>query len=213
MIKAVVFDMDGLMFDTERMWVEEGFCLAKRLGYDIPKDIFVKTIGLKDNIAGMFFKAYLKNLPFTVFRDIYHKCIDDKIEKEGLLAKKGLKELLIYLQENNYKIAVASSNQKDRIYFYLKKVGIDYNIFDEIISGDDVKYSKPNPDIFIKVANKLKESPKNILVLEDSVFGAVAAKNINCNLIIVPDIMEVPKELDKYKVNSLLDVIVYLSKQ
>ena len=95
MINAVIFDMDGLMFDTESLWVDEGFLLAQKLGYNLPKELFYKTIGLKNREAGQIFSNYLNNyFDMESFRTLYHKYISEKMLKEGIKIKPGLKELI-----------------------------------------------------------------------------------------------------------------------
>ncbi len=216
MIKVVIFDMDGLMFDTERLWVEEGYLLAQKLGYKLPKELFYKTIGLKNREAGQIFSNYLNNyFDMESFRTLYHKYISEKMLKEGIKVKRGLKELLVYLKNNNYKIAIASSNKRERICFYLSLANIDINLFDIIISGEELKYSKPNPLIFKLAIDKMQSKPANTLVLEDSIFGIVAAKNLGCKVIVIPDIMKLPDNTYKlvdYKVNSLMEVISILNR-
>ena len=211
MIKVVIFDMDGLMFDTERLWVEEGYLLARKLNYNLPQKLFYQTIGLKNKETELVFSKYL-NSDFDIesFRSLYHTVISNKILKEGIKIKKGLKELLVYLKNNNYKIAIASSNKRDRIYFYLINAGIAIDLFDIIVSGEELLYSKPNPLIFKLVMNKLKVKASETLILEDSIFGIVAAKNIGSHVIVIPDIMNLPDNIEDicdYKLNNLMEVI------
>lgn len=217
MIKAVIFDMDGLMFDTERLWVEEGLILSKKLGYEIPKELFYKTIGMKNEDASILFNKTLGyDFPFLSFRKIYHRCIDQKLQFEKIKEKLGLRELLVYLKNNKYKIAIASSNRKERIYLYLKSANIDPSFFDVIISGDDVISGKPDPEIFQKTCNLLHENSNNVLVLEDSVNGIISVLKAGCHLIIIPDMIEIPTclvSMADNKVDSLMNVISILNKQ
>ena len=217
MIKAVIFDMDGLMFDTESLWVSEGSKLAKRLGYDFPVDLFYKTVGMKNDDASKVFNQYLGyQFPFMSFRKMYHQQINQKLCYEKIKEKLGLRELLVYLKNNQYKIAIASSNMKERINLYLKSANINPKIFNVIVSGDDVKKGKPSPEIFNKTCYYLNERPENTLVLEDSVYGIIAANKANCHSIVVPDMIEVPMEIEKmadFKVNSLMDVISILNEK
>lgn len=217
MIKAVIFDMDGLMFDTEKLWIEEGTVLAQKLGYDIPDDLFYKTIGMKNEDASKLFNEVLGyDFPFLSFRKIYHRCIDQKLKFEKIHEKLGLRELLVYLKNNKYKIAIASSNKRNRINLYLKSANINPSFFDVIISGDDVKRGKPSPEIFQMACNLLRVKPDNTLVLEDSINGAYAALNSGCHLIIIPDMIEIPASLANLadsKEESLMNVIDILNKQ
>ena len=217
MIKAVIFDMDGLMFDTEKLWVEIGEELANKLGYEIPETLFKQTIGMKNEDASVLFNKTLGyDFPFIAFRRIYHHQINQKLCFEKIEEKLGLRELLVYLKNNKYKIAIASSNKRERIYLYLKSANINPSFFDVIVSGDDVKKGKPSPEIFKNTCMFLEEEPSNVLVLEDSINGALAAKRANCHLIIVPDVVIIPKNIEKladYKLFSLMEVIDILYKK
>ena len=217
MIKAVIFDMDGLMFDTEKLWVEEGKKLSEKLGYEIPKELFYKTIGMKNEDASELFDETLGYaFPFLSFRKLYHRCIDLKLKFEKIREKLGLRELLVYLKNNKYKVAIASSNKKERIDLYLKSANISPIFFDVIISGDDVLNGKPSPEIFKRTCDFLKEDKNNVLVLEDSINGALAAKGANCHLIIIHDVVNIPLNIEKladYKLLSLMEVIDILEKE
>lgn len=211
MIKAVIFDMDGLMFDTEKLWVENGTALAKAWDYDLPKELFIKAIGMKDDDIGGIFSNYLGfKFPFVNFKKAYNDLIENKLCTERIVEKKGLRELLVFLKNNKYKIAIASSNTRERINLYLNSAKIGCEFFDVIVSGDEVAHGKPSPEIFNKTCYYLKEKPDNVLILEDSVNGSLAAKKSHCHLIIVPDIINIPYKVEKladYKTNSLMEVI------
>ena len=99
---------------------------------------------------------------------------------------------------------------------YLNSARISPDFFDIIVSGDDVIKGKPSPEIFNKTCYYLNERPENTLVLEDSVYGIIAANKANCHSIVVPDMIEVPMEIEKmadFKVNSLMDVISILNEK
>ncbi len=217
MIRAVIFDMDGLMFDTERLWVEEGKKLSKKLGYEISEELFFKTIGMKNEDASILFNKTLGyDFPFLSFRKIYHRCINQKLQFEKIKEKLGLRELLVYLKNNKYKIAIASSNKRERVNLYLKSANINPSFFDAIISGDDVLFGKPDPEIFRLTCDALEEKPTNTLVLEDSINGSLAAIKSGCHLIVIPDIITLPTTLISMadsKEDSLMNVIDVLNKQ
>ena len=122
----------------------------------------------------------------------------------------------MYLKNNKYKIAIASSNKRKRVNLYLKSANINPSFFDVVISGDDVLYGKPDPAIFQLTCDVLKENPNNTLVLEDSINGALAAIKSGCHLIVIPDMITLPTTLISMadsKEDSLMNVIDVLNKQ
>lgn len=216
MIKAVIFDMDGLMFDTEKLWEDAFLVVGKKLGYHLSSDFHRTTIGTNYNsILKTFKKKFGDDFPFDTFYKECRNYMDSKIENEGIIMKKGLLDLLTYLKNNNYLIAIASSSKKQRIKWYLERAKIDENIFDTIVSGDEVPNGKPNPDIFLIASQNLNVNPTNAIVLEDSNNGIKAAYAAGCISILIPD-LDIIKEdvLQKanYKFESLLDVIKFLEK-
>lgn len=209
-IELVIFDMDGLMFDTEvvakRAWRET----AKANNYNITHEFFLTLIGRNKKAVEMEFKKLFgEEFPFD---DIYvqqGKQASSIIENEGLKIKEGLIELLSVLKEKKVKIAVATSTSRDRTNKLLSLAGISEK-FDKILCGDEVTNGKPDPEIFLTVCKKLNVSPEKALVLEDSEKGveAAAAGKIKC--IVVPDLIE-PSEkhvkLAHSKVKSLKEVV------
>ena len=215
-VKAVIFDMDGLMFDTEKLWEDAFYHIGKDFNVTLDAKFHMRTIGITEkNICAIFKKEFGQDFPFDEFLYKCRQYMDDIIKKGGLKQKKGLKELLEYLHSNNYLIAIASSSKRKRILWYLECAGIDRNIFLTIISGEDVTNGKPNPEIFLKASKLLKTIPEETIVLEDSNNGLIAAIAGEFISIAIPDIDILKKEvLDKvdYKFESLLDVIDLLKE-
>ncbi len=215
MKKAIIFDMDGLMIDSERVTYEE-YC-RKLAEFDLTFDEETYKLCLGKNKAGIcqvFYDHFGDDFPMTEVWDDVHVWIDERITKEVPL-KKGLMELLVYLKENDYKTIVATSSDRHRVDVILEVAGIT-QYFDDTICGNEVSKGKPNPEIFLTACQKLDVEPSDALVLEDSESGILAAYDGNIDVICVPD-MKYPTPDFASKttkiVDSLLDVIDYLEEQ
>ena len=143
-------------------------------------------------------------------KDVYK--IENRFIAQGVDLKYGAKELLSYLKDNNFKIAIASSSTRDRALTILKQHNI-VEYFDDFVFGNEVEKGKPNPDIFLKACDKLSEKPEKCLVLEDSEAGIQSAYSANIPVICIPD-MKVPNDsylnMTKEVLSSLEEVISYL---
>lgn len=216
MIKAVIFDMDGVMFDTETYWIDFGIDIAKEFGYTITREFINSITGTNyDNIRKSLTSQY-KGFPVEDFYKKFRKKIFDEMNTNGIKIKKGLLELLTYLKNNNYKIAIASSTSKKIIYKYLGYANIDSSIFDAIVSGEDFEVSKPNPDIYLKTFELLDILPKECIIIEDSNNGIMSGYRAGGEVVWIPDVAYVSKSTqmlatDTFK--SLLDVIDYLENK
>lgn len=214
-IEGVIFDMDGILFDTERISFSIWKKILKKYGYVINKDEYVSFMGKNRQTANkLFIKKYGEDFPIKKIRD--EKDIDmlKFINENGVPIKPGVYELLDFLGENGYKVALATATCRERAIHLLDKAGI-VDKFKTIICGDDVIKSKPNPEIFLKAAENLEADPQKCIVLEDSPAGIEAAYNGGMMGINVPDLKEPDDETERlaYKIcESLLDVKAYLLK-
>lgn len=212
MKKAVIFDMDGLMIDSERVTFEE-YCLKlKQLNYDFNETIYRRCLGKnKQGVYQVFIDHYGEEFPIDDIWDEVHVSLDNRLQQEVPL-KKGIIELLTFLKENGYKTIVATSSSRNRADMILKTANL-HHYFDDTICGDEVTCGKPDPEIFLTACKKLGVEPNEALVLEDSEAGITAAHAGNIDVICVPD-MKYPEEefaLKTIKIaDSLLDVIHHL---
>ena len=188
-IKGIIFDMDGLMFDTERLGYNYMMKITSLNGYVMPESVLNKTIGVNKKTAIRIFKKYLGNdFPVEKLLKEKRKIVNDNLDKNGVPIKEGLLELLQYLEENNIKKAVATSSYRVVAEKVLKLAGV-YEYFDVIVCGDEIKNSKPEPDIFLKAQVNLEMLKKNILILEDSPMGILAAYRAGIKSVMIPDIL------------------------
>lgn len=194
-IELVIFDMDGLMFDTETVSREAWKIAGEKVNMPVDDELFSEFLGTNSKyITNLLINKFGEKSPYKELISERNIMADKLIDMNGLRVKKGLKELLAYLKENNIKRAVATSTSRARA-LKLLTLGEVVNEFDYIICGDEVTKSKPDPEIFLKVAEKLNVLPENCIVLEDSRFGVYAAKNAGMYPIMVPDLLTPDEEL------------------
>lgn len=196
-LKLVIFDMDGLMYDTETIGLECLTKAAKKFGYTIDREFGLSSIGMNAYDYRKMVKAkFGDDYPFDQVSHESRMTRMSHFRKYGIAVKPGLKELIDYLKENNVKIALASSSSKETIDEYNRLAGFD-NCFDFIIAGDMVIHSKPDPEIFLKVLEHFKVAKQEALVLEDSRNGIMASYNAQIPVICVPDLVKHSEEITK----------------
>ena len=216
MKKAVIFDMDGLMIDSERVTYNEYVKKLAELGHhDFTEELYRNCLGKnKQGICQVFIDHYGQDFPMDEVWDDVHVWIDESL-RQYVPKKKGLVELLEYLKANNYKTIVATSSGRARVDEILKNADLT-KYFDDSICGDEVTHGKPHPEIFLTACQKLDVKPEEALVLEDSEAGILAAYDGRIDVICVPD-MKYPEPQFVEKVTKIVDsldeVIDYLKAQ
>lgn len=196
-IKAVLFDMDGLMVDTESLSTEAFINSAKAQGYNMTKEETLKVLGFTKANIYQFWIDYFQgtNVDGKKLVDDHYEYIENVLYTVGPEKMPYVEELLKYLKENNYKIAVASSSDTADIKNNLEKTKLEKYI-DEIASGAEVENGKPAPDVFLLAAKRLGVDPKDCLILEDSKAGIKAGKASGAMVFMVPDMFTVDKECE-----------------
>lgn len=192
---AVIFDMDGLIFDTERLFMEQLAVVMKEHGYELDRETYCATLGmggttLKDTMCSFFGTDY----PFEQISKEADKRTGIIADTVGLCVKPYIRELLLFLQEKQIPCAVASSTKGETVERYLKENGLA-SFFQVIVGGEQVEHSKPEPDIFQKACQKLLKAPDSCIVLEDSENGVRAAHSAGCEVICIPDLKQPSKEV------------------
>lgn len=150
-LKLVIFDMDGLMYDTEQIGMDCLINAAQKFGYVIDQEFGLSSIGMNANDYQKLVKEkFGADYPYDLISKESRKTRMAYLRKNGMIIKSGLCELINYLQKKEIKLALASSSSKETIDEYNHLAGFD-NVFDYIIAGNMVEHSKPDPEIFLKV--------------------------------------------------------------
>lgn len=195
MIKGAVFDMDGLMFDTERLVYETWQMMMDELGFEYSLDIFKNTVGLRTDKAESYYNSlYGERFCYKPLKQKSREIFLQRVSSEGVPIKKGLIKLLHFLRENNIKTAVATSTSAQTAHKIIEMAGV-YNYFDAFVCGDDVKNGKPHPEVFLKAAEKLGLSPECCVAFEDSINGIKSAHSAKMKTVMVPDYLQPTQEI------------------
>ena len=211
--QAVVFDMDGVIFDSERAIQECWDMIGEK--YDIPdaRETCLMTLGVNMTEVVRIFKArYGQKFPFEKYSEEVNRLYWEKFDDGRLPMKPGVVELLEYLKQSGKKIALASSTYREKVMREIQAAGLQL-YFDELICGDMVERSKPDPDIYLKACAALSVNPSEAYAIEDSYNGIRSASRAGLHPIMVPDIKgptEEMKTLTEVILPSLHDVLEYL---
>lgn len=214
-ITAVLFDMDGLVLDTEKLYTRFWQEAACACGYPMTKEQALGMRSLNRGAGLSKMQSYFgPDVDYDFIRQKRIELMDTFVEKEGVTLKPGIHELLAFLKERGIKTAIATSSPMERTVLYLTSVGLQ-NSFDELVSGYMVERGKPEPDIYLYAAEKLGVKPEECMVLEDSPAGILAAHRAGCMPVMIPDQDEPDEETRKLlyaKADSLAAVIALLNE-
>lgn len=217
MIRLIIFDMDGLMIDSERPTMQAYLDVGKAWGLPVTQEQFFRLLG--KNIQDIK-KQYREDFGENIDADRLYKEVgrlrDERCREEGIPAKKGLKDLLAMLETEapDIPLTVASGSNEEVIRHHLNSIGVAH-YFKDVLSSKDVRRGKPSPDVFLALCRRFGVAPEETLVLEDSPNGIRAALAGGMKTIAVPDIQPVPGELagECYAlVGDLEEAIPYIAR-
>lgn len=209
MIHTVIFDLDGLLVDTERTWYHVWDDLLGMYGKSFTLQDYVTNYSGKTVVDNTSLLIQNFNLPIDVETGVNHANeIEQGYVQAGVALMEGAKELLDYLKNNRYKIVVGTSSHKERATTILERANVlDY--FDDIVVGYDVARGKPFPDTFLEAARRVGSKPETCLVLEDSENGIQAAYAAEMKVICIPDLKQ-PSEAYALKTTAILPTLAHV---
>lgn len=214
-MKNIIFDMDGVLFDTEMVSFYSWKQASKELKIDIG-NANESCIGKSAGDIAIYFKENVSpDFDTENFFKVSSKQFYDYIDKNGLPEKRGIREILDFLKENDYNIGLASSSHLSSIIHHLDMANIK-QYFKIIVSGDMVIHSKPSPDIYLLACEKLGVLPKDTIAIEDSPNGIKSASLAGMRVIMIPDLVKPTEELKgltEVVLDSLIDLRDYLKNQ
>ncbi len=205
-IQLCVFDMDGLMLDSESVYYHCAKLCSEKYGYQIPDELFLQTMGTNETeTQRQFLERMGEDFPFREFLHNEWVLQLEYMKAHPIQPKKGLFELLDFLRENGIRKAVATSTYRIYATDYLKNAGI-IDRFDHIVYGDDLTESKPRPQIYLRAVEHFDLPKENILAFEDSENGILSAYNAGLSVIHIPDLARVKEETRKKCFRILKDL-------
>ena len=175
-IKAVLFDMDGVLLESEQYINEAGVLMFREKGYHVaPKD-FIEFTGMGEDryLGGV---AEKHGIPFNLKKDKARTYeIYENLVKENIDPLPGVRSFIMECKNRGLKIAVATSADRIKLEINLREINLPVSTFDATVNGEEIEHKKPAPDIFLKAAERIGVKPTDCLVVEDAVSGVQAAK-------------------------------------
>jgi HAD superfamily hydrolase (TIGR01509 family) len=206
----VLFDMDGVVLDTEKLYARFWREAAAALGYEMSYEQVLGMRSLSSTAGQAQLESYFgKGVSRAEFRAKRIELMDAYIDIHGVDLKPGIRELLDYLDEHGIKAAITTSSPLERVRRYLGPHGL-LERFERLCSGAEVAHGKPEPDIYLYGAACLGLKPEECLAVEDSPAGVLSAYRAGCMTVMVPDLDQPDADTEKLlfaKADSLVDVI------
>lgn len=188
MINAVIFDMDGVLIDTEKHYYAAWREAARMAGFDFQSEHALMLRSCDAQLASKMMKdIFGESFDYFAIRDVRRRLVAERIEKYGLEKKPGIDEILAFLREKGIKTAVATATPIELTLQHLEKIGVK-DQFDKIVSAKQVKHGKPAPDVYLYACEQIGEKPENCIAVEDSPNGIRSAYAAGCKPVMVPDL-------------------------
>lgn len=193
--KGIISDMDGVILDTEKLYVRFWREAASFYGFPMTLDHALGIRSLSGKLAEEKLQGWFgKEFDYNAVRQKRIELMDEFVSQNGVEPKSGAKALLSYIKDNGYALALATATPVDRAGRYLKSVEL-YSFFDQIVSAREVERGKPAPDIYLCAAKRLGLDPEECIALEDSQNGIRSAFTAGCKTIMVPDLDQPTEEI------------------
>lgn len=195
--KAFVFDLDGTLIDTEKIYQIVWPKAVAEMGYEMTNDMYLSLRSLGRPFAPMQFKKwYGDSFDYDEARKIRKRYFQEYVKEHGIQKKKGAIELLTYLHQKGITTAIATATDVERATEYLKMTGLD-GYFDRIISATMVDEGKPSPKVYAYACKELGLDPEDCIAVEDAPNGVRSAHGAGMRVIMVPDLSQPDEELTK----------------
>lgn len=218
MVSGIIFDMDGVLIDSERQSNEGWLWAAGQLGVDMPMWLIDSFKGAPAELCCKFFDDYYKGvIDYWEAKELRTQHVYKIRETEGIPVKKGVKDIFEYIRNNGLKCAVATSTRRESAEKTLHEIGV-WDYLDAVVYGDEVEHGKPEPDIFLRAAKAIGVNPSEAVVVEDSINGIKAGYAAGMRVVHIPDTIAIDDDIRKltYMVcadlNGLIDVVESINK-
>lgn len=218
MVSGIIFDMDGILIDSERQSNEGWIWAAGQLGVDMPMWLIDSFKGAPAELCCKFFDDYYKGvIDYWEAKELRTQRVYKIRETEGIPVKKGVKDIFEYIRNNGLKCAVATSTRRESAEKTLHEIGV-WDYLDAVVYGDEVEHGKPEPDIFLRAAKAIGVNPSEAVVVEDSINGIKAGYAADMRVVHIPDTIAIDDDIRKltYMVcadlNGLIDVVESINK-
>ncbi len=218
MVSGIIFDMDGVLIDSERQSNEGWLWAAGQLGVDMPMWLIDSFKGAPAELCCKFFDDYYKGvIDYWEAKELRTQHVYTIRETEGIPVKKGVKDIFEYIRNYGLKCAVATSTRRESAEKTLHEIGV-WDYLDAVVYGDEVEHGKPEPDIFLRAAKAIGVNPSEAVVVEDSINGIKAGYAADMRVVHIPDTIAIDDDIRKltYMVcadlNGLIDVVESINK-